>query len=1108
MPTVPVVDDSKAAEPRKGGSLLTEGGDVRVSSSGGGDLAQTGGQIAQSALPLFGAATGAPSGTPAPVDPYADLTESAPQEADPYADLAAPSDVEPKREPLPAPDPYEAIATPTAKSPLTLDPDAPPEQPPEGFKPTPTERAVHRSTFGRVLDAFGEGFADGFGDSRVGFDDDTLKALEDAGLIGKQDGSVMSYFRSFNETFILPLANAPVAVLEGTGRAIEGSVKSAAKGAGQIALEAGADPGLAKRLTRDIVALGETVGVVTAALPPSMAARATTTNTVRKIATADKKAVEAVNKAPAAARVRAEREAVYEPFEDTPASGPSIPTPQPAPGSAGAAAAPEPGNLNLDRVNAPDDVKDVLRSIAISNGGFQDARRGVQTFEETESLASIVGITPDALAKVQKGEAFNAEELLAARQLLVASAHNVRAAAKAASGGDEAALVAYRETVLRHQSIQESVAGLTAEAGRALSALRITAGDARDAKALTAVIEANGGRADLIDQARAVAAMDDPAQVSRMLMDARKSTFGEKLLEVWINGLLSAPTTHLANVIGNTLTTLNSVAETAVAAGIGSARNVVTGGKASERVRLGEVNAELFGLLQGSGEGTRLAAKAYLTELPSDTLAKLDQKRRQAIPSIKVGKLEIGGKQVRIPGRLLMAEDELIKAMARRQKLNGTAYRIASEEGLTGQAKADRIAQLLKNPTDAMKAEADAHALTVTFQNPLGNLGNAIMNASNSHPLAKVVLPFVRTPVNILKYPLKRTPLGLFSKEVRENLAGKNGKIARDQEAARMIVGTTTATGALNLAANGYITGAGPSDPGERAMLRATGWQPHSIKIGDSYYSYARFEPLALYLGIVADAHDLMSKSDLTEEERNNIGTAIVAAFVKNANDKTFMKGIADLTQAVTDPDRYASRYLQRLAGSTVPAIVAQTARATDDTVRDTRDLGNPDALAKFAQEAINTFKSRLPGLSDDLLPRRDVWGQQITRGGALGPDILSTIYTSREKNDPVARELIAIGYFPGQLSRKIGGIELTGEEYDRYQKVAGVLTRQALAKVIQHESWSTYSVDAKAKIARDVVNATRQRARNKVILENRELQERIKANALERRRRLLGVTE
>lgn len=56
-------------------------------------------------------------------------------------------------------------------------------------------------------------------------------------------------------------------------------------------------------------------------------------------------------------------------------------------------------------------------------------------------------------------------------------------------------------------------------------------------------------------------------------------------------------------------------------------------------------------------------------------------------------------------------------------------------------------------------------------------------------------------------------------------------------------------------------------------MLYATGWQPYSVRIGDTWYSYARLEPLGLLLGIAADM----------KENASNIDEAIADGKVKPA---------------------------------------------------------------------------------------------------------------------------------------------------------------------------------------------------------------------------------
>lgn len=51
------------------------------------------------------------------------------------------------------------------------------------------------------------------------------------------------------------------------------------------------------------------------------------------------------------------------------------------------------------------------------------------------------------------------------------------------------------------------------------------------------------------------------------------------------------------------------------------------------------------------------------------------------------------------------------------------------------------------------------------------------------------------------------------------------------------------------------INGAGPSDPAHRDALRAAGWLPYSIKIGDHYFDY-QATPWKSMLGVVGGIAD------------------------------------------------------------------------------------------------------------------------------------------------------------------------------------------------------------------------------------------------------------
>jgi hypothetical protein len=112
--------------------------------------------------------------------------------------------------------------------------------------------------------------------------------------------------------------------------------------------------------------------------------------------------------------------------------------------------------------------------------------------------------------------------------------------------------------------------------------------------------------------------------------------------------------------------------------------------------------------------------RTYLTEQASDAAIKLDVRKFQAIPSVNIGGLELGGKQIRIPSRLLTAADEIFKSIGYRQEINARATRQALEEGGTRDLVAQRIAELRAQPTEEMQSAAHDFAAKQTFTNPRG----------------------------------------------------------------------------------------------------------------------------------------------------------------------------------------------------------------------------------------------------------------------------------------------------------------------------------------------------------------------------------------------------
>lgn len=633
------------------------------------------------------------------------------------------------------------------------------------------------------------------------------------------------------------------------------------------------------------------------------------------------------------------------------------------------------GNLDVSKLDSPQDIARALKTSYGAMGGFDAATRGRITQAETERLASEMGMTADDLLSRRKGQALNAEEALAARQILAKSGNELvnlaRKIQRVERPGDEEA-AAFQRALIRHAAIQEQVAGATAEAGRALGQFKMMANSrAVPREVLSSIVDSGGGPRRVSEAADLIldAIEGPPGRFNTVARKAASPRFSDKLAELFINNLLAGPQTHIVNAISNTMTSIAQIPENAAASAIGAARRIAAR-KEVDRVMAGELGARTFGLVQGTKEGAALFARALKTGETSDTFSKIAGHDMRAISGAK-------GEVIRIPGRLLNSADEFFKGMNRRAEINALSYRQAHREGLAGEALTARIAELSANPTEAIEHRALDFARYMTFQRPLEGLGQKASQVTREFPLLRPIITFVRTPVNLLKFATERSPLAPLLKEWRADF--KAGGARRDMAMARAAIGTGFATLFYQAALEGNVTGSAPTDAAKNRWMRADGWQPYSVRIGDQWVSYSRLDPFAMQLGVAAD---LATKGQgMTDKQLDNYALMLVASIMSQLADKTWLSGVTDFTGALSDPERYGPAYLRRLAGSfVVPNGFAQTARAIDPVARE-RDT------------MVDELKARIPGLSDGLLPKRDIWGRAITSEGGVGPDVLNPFF-------------------------------------------------------------------------------------------------------------------
>ena len=749
-------------------------------------------------------------------------------------------------------------------------------------------------------------------------------------------------------------------------------------------------------------------------------------------------------------------------------------------------------NLNLTKFEKPDDIKTFLSDVAKANNNFEEARRGVMSVEDINKKAEELDLKTILGRKV--GVALNAEQIQAARSVLNQTADEVFTKVKdwSASGGDPTKADEALDLIASHMAFQENLAGATAEAGRALRILREQPSSARSL-ALRQLMEERAKGVPTETILERISTLDSPEQVAAFVGKISKPNFRDKFEEYYINALLSGPQTQSINIASNALTTISAPVEKAIEAGIGAVL------RTPDRVTFKEVGARIAGMGQGALDGLRLAKQAFATgEAPSAVTALETQ--RKAISGLK-------GEIVRLPSRFLMTQDEFFKSIHTRGELAAQAYKKALDLSQGNKEKFSELYQeFLNNPTDSMMKAARREADYRTFQSELGQAGKFVQRATNEFFLARYILPFVKTPFNLIKYAAERSPLPMLSDRWRAEI--KAGGRQRNEALAKLTLGGSIAGTIATKALEGMVTGSGPTDPEERSALMATGWQPYSFKIGDTYYPYGRLDPFGTTIGVVADL--VTMKDYMTDEEYEKAAALIPFSVATNLAEKTYLQGATNLFEALFSRDTTPQRieqYFRNAAASLAPNVLRQTANAVDPQLREANSLIQ-EVQNRVPVIRSNGFSIAGTDYSFDAVPERlDVWGDPVTRTGfsetganlpaaertfGIVRNLVAPVKSSKTTTDPVKKEVARLQLGLERPDKKVSlavdigreepvkfEIELTDRERRQFTFASGVLAKALVEQDVKSPDWKKLTDDERREKIKDRLSFSRKAFRN-----------------------------
>ena len=610
---------------------------------------------------------------------------------------------------------------------------------------------------------------------------------------------------------------------------------------------------------------------------------------------------------------------------------------------------------------------------------------------------------------------------------------------------------------------------------------------------------------------RLQAASGNPEALRRMAKEAWPLKGVRISNEIFINSILSGPETHAVNILSTALNTVARPIELIV--GSGNTQQAMRGAK------------ELIYLTQSISDSLKMAKAAFRIEdnIINPGAMVQDASRfnvRMDGEGLLPNFINTLGTIQRLPSRFLLAEDEFFKSMNFRAYVKASAWENGVNKGLDGKqlkayiqdqfdktigivnegsmknTKSIQIAELYE------KAQQYAAETTFTADLPQGSFGAGLQKFA-SHPVGRIVFPFVRTPLNIFKAQVRRTPVvNLWLQEYRQALRSSDPSVAARARGEMVVGGAVwSVAGIAAYAINDdfselALTGGGPSDYDLLNQKKATGWQPYSFRfllkdengqviMGKDgkprykYVSFKRLDPWSSFLMMAADSAAITGQ--ISQQDRDDFGIAAAVALGRNITNKTYLQGVVEISDLLQKPHKLESWLARRAAaggfigfgipGNPFSSLGRSASKALDPTIMDKRVRSGYEGIVVL-RKFHNEFAATIPGYGAGMRPIRNfITGSLVEYPPGYGPDIMNIMNPIKETNSvnhAVLTTLVDIGAKIPQPSdnlpfgkkldgtQELSGVKLNKDQYADYveeiafAKINGVPLVRALYNQMQ----------------------------------------------------------
>lgn len=455
-------------------------------------------------------------------------------------------------------------------------------------------------------------------------------------------------------------------------------------------------------------------------------------------------------------------------------------------------------------------------------------------------------------------------------------------------------------------------------------------------------------------------------------------------------------------------------------------------------------------------------------------------------------------------GKALDAEDVWFSkphyafAMAQFCKANGiTAEQIRNGERL----EAARDYAIL----EAQKA---TYRDTNEFSQMVSQLGRSGTGSKNrfvrgASTVMEGILPFRKTPANILARGVEYSPIGLLNGIYKATAGVAKGKYTAAQAIDSISAGLT-GTGLMAfgmfLAAQGLVRGRGGDDDEKRKFEEMQGHQAYSLELPDGTsvtLDWLAPEALPFFVGVNLweathekkageDGKSALTLSEMLNAVSNVSEPMLEMSCLQSLNDVFDAVGYAadeDVSALVSALASAATSYVTQA----LPTLLGQAER-TGESKRYTTYTEKNSFLTGDMQYALGKASARTPGWDFQQIPYIDAWGREENSGELperAFNNFLNPSYTSKIETSEMEKELLRLYEETGEatvlpdrapkyLSVLGERVYLSAEDYVQIARARGELSYELVNDLVASDEYKKMGDPDKAGAVKGAYDAAK----------------------------------